>query len=81
MFRSVCMSQSLHAKLRFIADQAGISKQAALELAIDRLYREHFLDACNRSYSCLMSDRAAATREFKERNAWDITLADGIAEP
>jgi predicted transcriptional regulator len=67
-------------KLRELANVAGTSLPEVLAEAIDELYRQKFLDECDRAYGRLKSDPKAWKEELKERRAWDATLADGLED-
>jgi hypothetical protein len=54
--------------------------QATLAAAIENLRRERVLDQTNAGYARLRRNKATWSRISGEREAWDITLGDGIAE-
>ena len=54
--------------------------QAVLDTAIERYRRERFLHAANADFAALRSDPKAWKEELKERELWEHTLADGLAE-
>jgi len=76
----VRLSQHAHTVLRRIADEEQQSMQAVLDKAIERYRRERFLHAANADFAALKSDPKAWKEELKERELWEHTLADGLAE-
>lgn len=76
----VRLSQRAHTVLRQIADEEQQSMQAVLDKAIERYRRERFLHAANADFAALKSDPKAWKEELKERELWEHTLADGLAE-
>ncbi len=69
-----------YAKLRQLAQQAGATMPEVLADAIDQLYRQRFLDECNRGYARLKQDPKAWAAELEQRRAWDTTLGDGLED-
>ena len=54
--------------------------QSVLERALERYRREKFLHAANADFEALRSDPKAWPEEVRERDLWEQTLADGLAE-
>ena len=52
---------------------------AVLEEAIERHRRQKFLEEVNASYAALKANRKKWKEEIAERELWDRTNADGIA--
>ena len=63
-----------------IAHQLKISKQEALDQAVERYRRELFLREANNAYAALRNDLEAWQNEKKEREAWDYTIQDGLED-
>ena len=80
MATNVRIQPESHAKLRQLAQEAGVSMPEILEQAIDDLYRKRFLEECSRAYARLKADPKAWREELAERKAWEATLADGLEE-
>jgi predicted transcriptional regulator len=80
MATNVRIQPETHAKLRQLAQEAGVSMPEVLEEAIDDLYRKRFLEECNRAYARLKADPKAWQEELAERKAWEATLADGLED-
>ena len=67
---------------RFIlmAREEEQSIHSAPDKALERSRREKFLRAANADYAALRCDSAAWKRELREREVWEQTVADGLAE-
>lgn len=66
--------------LKRLAKEMGEPMRKVLERAIEAYRREAFIKACNDSYATLQKDPKAWADYVKEREAWDATLSDGLAE-
>ena len=77
---NVRIQPETYAKLRQLADEAGVSMPEVLDEAIDELYRKRFLDECNHAYGRLKADPKAWKEELLERKAWERTLRDGLED-
>jgi DNA-binding PadR family transcriptional regulator len=71
------ISESGYRTLRKIAEDTHRTSEQVLDEALDRLEREHLLDALNAGYVRLRENPAAWADEQAERQLWDATLADG----
>ena len=80
MATNVRIQPETHAKLRQLAQEAGVSMPQVLDEAIDDLYRKRFLEECNRAYARLRANPKAWAEELAERKVWDVTLADGLED-
>ncbi|MEW5954117.1 MAG: toxin-antitoxin system protein [Bacillota bacterium] len=78
MSATVRISQASWQALRQIAAQAGEPMQAVLDKAIEAYRRQCFLQKANEAYAALRENTAAWQEEIAEREAWDITLEDGL---
>jgi hypothetical protein len=74
---TVRISPSTHRALRDLAERERISIQTAVERAVENYRRQRFLEAANRQYAALRTDRVVWEQEAAERAAWDQTLGDG----
>jgi hypothetical protein len=74
---TVRISDSSHRTLRELSDSEHLSMQAVLERAIEDYRRRHFLDALNDSYASLRAREIADERA--ERDEWNVTTSDGLA--
>jgi len=71
------ISPRAHRTLRRLAAESGETSEQLLDRALDLLDRKRMLDAINAGYAALRVDSEAAAAERAEREAWDVTLADG----
>jgi hypothetical protein len=55
--------------------------QQVLEQALEQYRRQQILHAANAAYGALLADPSARIELEKERAAWNVTLADGLADP
>jgi len=78
MSATVRISQASWQVLRQIAAQAGEPMQAVLDKAIEAYRRQCFLQKANEAYAALRENTEAWQEEIAEREAWDITLEDGL---
>lgn len=69
-----------HAILRELAEETGKPMQTLLVEAVEALRRRHMLEQTNAAYAALREDPAAWQAELDERQAWDVTPADGLEE-
>ena len=67
--------------LRELAQQLGEPMQRILANAVEGYRRQKVLERTNHAYGVLRSDPEAWQEEQEERQAWDITLPDGLDEP
>jgi len=63
-----------------IAHQLKISKQEALDQAVESYRRELFLREANNAYAALRNDPEAWQNEKEERETWDYTIQDGLED-
>jgi predicted transcriptional regulator len=82
-YTTVRISSPARETLRGLAEAAGKPMQAVLEDAIEALRRERFLREVNAAYAQIRRDPQAWASVEREREAWDVTLLDGLelAEP
>ncbi|HZN33795.1 MAG TPA: hypothetical protein VFB80_08245 [Pirellulaceae bacterium] len=80
MATNVRIQSASYAKLRQLANSAGVPMPQVLAEAIDELYRKRFLEECNRAYSRLRADPKAWKEELDDRRVWDNTLRDGLED-
>jgi hypothetical protein len=75
---NVRISPRSHELLRQLAEQEDESMQAVLDKALDHYRREKFLRDANADFAVLKRSPRAWKEEFKERELWEQTLADGL---
>lgn len=66
--------------LRKLAEQSGESMQALLDEAVEAYRRQRFLEESNRAFEALRANPETWKTEQAEREAWDMTLADGLEQ-
>jgi len=77
---TVRVSPQTHAKLKELAQQAGVPMPAVIERAVDEYQRRVFLEECSASFAALRADPKAWAEELAERALWDTTLRDGLED-
>jgi hypothetical protein len=77
---TVRISPQTHAKLKELAQQAGLPMPAVLDRAVDEYERRQFLEGLNEDFARLRSDPKAWAEELAERAVWDATLMDGLED-
>lgn len=75
---STRISEPTREVLRKLAEESGESMQAILDKAIEVYRRQRFLEESNRAFEALRANPEMWKTEQAEREAWDITLADGL---
>ena len=66
--------------LRKLAEQSGESMQALLDEAVEAYRRQRFLEESNRAFEALRANPETWKTEQAEREAWDMTLPDGLEQ-
>ncbi|MEO0869806.1 MAG: toxin-antitoxin system protein [Cyanobacteria bacterium J06642_11] len=77
---TVPISRTAYEVLKSLATHSGETLQAVLDKAVESYRRQLFLEEANRAYAALRNDTDAWAEELEEREAWDYTIADGVAE-
>lgn len=82
-YTTIRISEGSRDTLRRLATQAGRPMQSVLEDAVEALRRQVFLEGVNAAYASLRADPREWKRVLAERDAWDVTLGDGlgVSEP
>jgi hypothetical protein len=75
---TVRVTPQTHERLKELALLRGEPMTATVEAAVDMLFRQRFLDDCDRAYERLKSDPKARQAARDELADWDATLADGL---
>jgi hypothetical protein len=78
--RTVRISPQTHAKLKELAEQAGLPMPAVLERAVDEYERRKFLEGLNEDFARLRSDPKAWADELAERALFEGTLMDDLED-
>jgi len=74
------ISEGSHQVLRQLATETGKTFEQVIDDALNAYQRERLLAAINAGYAALRADPTAWAAEREERAAWDVTLADGLAD-
>jgi len=77
---TVRIDDESHAILQEISKQEKEPMQRIVRKAVENYKRDLFLRKCNEAYSTLKSDTGAWKEELGEREAWDVTISDGLKE-
>lgn len=80
MAETVRIDPLAHVALTEIAAAKHISLTEALTRAVERYRREVFLEALSGDFAALRANRTAWKDETAERDAWDATNTDGLAD-
>ena len=75
---TVKISSSNYNILKELAAQLGESMQVILDKAIEQYRKQVFLQQANLAYAALRNNPEAWQAELEEREAWDVTLSDGL---
>ena len=75
---TVRISSTSHNILKELAAHSGESMQVILDQAIEQYRRQVFLQEANQAYAALRNHSEAWQAELEEREAWDVTLSDGL---
>ena len=75
---STRISDPTREALRKLAERSGESMQALLDKAVEAYRRQRFLEESNRAFEALRANPQTWRIEQAEREAWDMTLADGL---
>jgi predicted transcriptional regulator len=75
---TIKISSTSYNTLQQIAARSGESIEALLDQAIEQYRRQKFLEAANQAYAALRNNPEEWAIEIEEREAWDVTLADGL---
>mgnify|MGYP000213684800 FL=1 len=75
---TVAIGGTSYKTLQELAARSGESIQEILDKAIEQYRRQKFLEEANNAYAALRNNPEAWASEIEEREAWDVTLADGL---
>ncbi len=77
---TVRVFEHTHATLRNLADETGEPMQEVIAEAVEAFRRRRILELTNAAYAAMRSDPALWQEELDEREAWDVTLRDGLED-
>ena len=75
---TIRISEPTREALWKLAEESAESMQALLEKAVEAYRRQRFLEETSRAFDALKASEQAWKGEQAEREAWDVTLADGL---
>lgn len=75
---TIALGSKYYNILKELAAKSGESIEATIEKAIEQYRRQKFLEEANQAYAALRSNPEAWASEIEEREAWNVTLADGL---
>jgi hypothetical protein len=70
--------EATHSILRELSAETGEPMQDLLAEAVEAMRRRRILELTNAAYAAMRDDPVAWQAEIAERQAWDVTLADGL---
>jgi hypothetical protein len=78
MTTTIRVSRRMRDALREMTEVSSHSMQVVLEEALELYRRRQLLEATNTAYAALRVEPDAWNELEAERDAWDVTLADGL---
>lgn len=75
---TITISNTSYQALVELSTLSGKSIPTVLEQAIEQYRRQQFLITANQAYLVLREHSEAWQEELDEREAWDLTLKDGL---
>jgi hypothetical protein len=78
--QTIRISKDTHDTLRRLAEAAGTTMTAILEAAVKEYHRTKYWEEYDAGYAALKADPEKWADYQKEIEAWDATLADGLAD-
>ena len=75
---TIAIGSTSYKTLQELAARSGESIPEILDKAIEQYRRQKFLEEANKAYAALRNNPEAWASEIEEREAWDVTLADGL---
>ena len=77
---TVRLAETTRDTLRQLAAQTGQPMSVVLEMAVECYRRQCIFDQANAAYAALRFDPEAWAEELAERQEWEGTLGDDLAE-
>jgi hypothetical protein len=63
-----------------LAKETGIARKDVVAQAVERLRRQRILESANIGFAAMKGDVAGWREELDERESWESTLPDGLAD-
>ena len=80
MTLTIDISEKSHEAAQQISQRDGVSLSQVLENALESYRRQKFLEDTDAAFAALKQNSAAWQEELSEREIWEQTLSDGVAE-
>lgn len=77
---NIRISEKSRDALKATSLEDGCSIHQAADLAVESYRRSRILEETDLAYAALKADRAGWASELKERETWDLAVADGLGD-
>jgi hypothetical protein len=77
---TIDISETTHKTLLQLAQSSGDDLVTIMDRAVENYRRYIFLVQADRAFSTLKQNEELWQEEIAERQAWDVTIADGVTE-
>ena len=77
---TIDISETTHKTLLQLAQTSGDDVATIMDRAIESYRRHFFLIQADRAFTTLRKNEELWQDEIAERQAWDVTIADGVTE-
>jgi len=77
---TIRVSRELYDVIKFLAKRDNENIQDIIEHAISEYKKRKFFEEMNAAFKKLRENKQDWDNECKEREVWDITIADGLEE-
>jgi hypothetical protein len=77
---TIDISETTHKTLLHLAQSSGDDLVTIMDRAVENYRRYIFLAQADRAFAALRQNEELWQEEIAERQAWDVTIADGVTE-
>jgi hypothetical protein len=77
---TIDISETTHKTLLQLAQSSGDDLVTIMDRAVENYHRYIFLVQADRAFATLKQNEELWQEEIAERQAWDVTIADGVTE-
>jgi hypothetical protein len=77
---TIDISETTHKTLLQLAQSSGDDLVTIMDRAVENYRRYVFLVQADRAFTTLKQNEELWQEEIAERQAWDVTIADGVIE-
>jgi hypothetical protein len=77
---TIDISETTHKTLLQLAQTSGEDLVTIMDRAVENYRRYVFLVQADRAFATLRQNKELWQEEIAERQAWDLTIADGVIE-